>query len=112
MIHHAPDRYGKFTYPALGSNPGAGPAPTPGSFANQPDLGGPLSFSSPDTPGMPAPSDKTAWDFLPDGWQTWEADKPRAEDQRDGFEPITQLESPGSASSRRRCSASPSASRT
>ncbi len=25
-------------------------------------------FASPDTPGMPAPSDKTAWDFLPDGW--------------------------------------------
>ncbi|MCC5822222.1 MAG: phosphomethylpyrimidine synthase [Planctomycetes bacterium] len=25
-------------------------------------------FSSPDTPGMPAPSDKTAWDFLPDDW--------------------------------------------
>ncbi|MCI0548249.1 MAG: phosphomethylpyrimidine synthase ThiC, partial [Candidatus Rokubacteria bacterium] len=25
-------------------------------------------FSSPDTPGMPEPSDKTAWDFLPEGW--------------------------------------------
>ncbi|MCC6229934.1 MAG: phosphomethylpyrimidine synthase ThiC, partial [Phycisphaerales bacterium] len=25
-------------------------------------------FSSPDAPGMPAPSAKTAWDFLPDGW--------------------------------------------
>jgi len=25
-------------------------------------------FSSPDTPGMPAPSEKTAWDFLPEGW--------------------------------------------
>jgi len=24
-----------------------------------------LAFSSPDTPGMPAPSEKTAWDFLP-----------------------------------------------
>src|SRR5690606_5691380 len=23
---------------------------------------------SPDTPGMPPPSDKTAWDFMPDGW--------------------------------------------
>ena len=41
---------------------------TPGSFANAPDLGGPLMFSSPDAPGMPAPSDKTAWDFLPEGW--------------------------------------------
>ncbi|CAE7262675.1 thiC [Symbiodinium necroappetens] len=26
-------------------------------------------FSSPDTPGMPEPSDKTAWDFLPEGWE-------------------------------------------
>ncbi len=42
---------------------------TPGSFARAPDVGGPLSFSSPDTPVMPAPSDKTAWDFLPDGWR-------------------------------------------
>ena len=38
---------------------------TPGSFAGAPDVGGPLAFSSPDTPGMPAPSDKTAWDFNP-----------------------------------------------
>ncbi len=43
---------------------------TPGSFARRADIGGPLAFSSPDTPGMPAPSDKTAWDFLPDGWST------------------------------------------
>jgi len=42
---------------------------TPGSFANAPDVGGPLAFSSPDTPGMPAPSDRTAWDFLPDDWR-------------------------------------------
>jgi len=41
----------------------------PGSFANAPNLGGALTFSSPDTPGMPQPSDKTAWDFLPPGWQ-------------------------------------------
>jgi len=41
---------------------------SPGSFALKPDIGGPLMFASPDTPGMPAPSDKTAWDFLPDGW--------------------------------------------
>lgn len=42
---------------------------TPGSFALAPDVGGPRMFASPDTPGMPAPSDKTAWDFLPDGWR-------------------------------------------
>ena len=38
---------------------------TPGSFALAADIGGPLMFSSPDTPGMPAPSSKTAWDFNP-----------------------------------------------
>jgi len=43
---------------------------TPGSFALKADIGGPLMFASPDTPGMPAPSDKTAWDFLPEGWTT------------------------------------------
>jgi phosphomethylpyrimidine synthase len=62
----------------------------PGSFANRADLGGPLAFSSPDTPGMPAPSDKTAWDFLPPGWSrdpgTGFARAP------EGFRPITQLE--------------------
>ncbi|HEX2838858.1 MAG TPA: phosphomethylpyrimidine synthase [Phycisphaerales bacterium] len=41
---------------------------TPGSFALSHDVGGPLMFASPDTPGMPAPSAKTAWDFLPEGW--------------------------------------------
>src|SRR5882724_5010404 len=60
----------------------------PGSFANSAAIGGPLSFSSPDTPGMPAPSDKTAWDFLPPGW--------KVEEQRaitpEGFSPVTQLE--------------------
>lgn len=60
----------------------------PGSFALAANIGGPLTFSSPDTPGMPKPSDRTAWDFLPLGWK------------RDGlfaaapagFEPRTQLE--------------------
>jgi phosphomethylpyrimidine synthase len=41
---------------------------TPGSFALAPDIGGPRMFASPDTPGMPGPSEKTAWDFLPEGW--------------------------------------------
>jgi phosphomethylpyrimidine synthase len=61
---------------------------TPGSFANAADIGGPLAFSSPDTPGMPAPSGKTAWDFMPDDWELvngeWKAPA--------GFEPVTQLE--------------------
>ncbi len=62
---------------------------SPGSFANAPDVGGPLAFSSPDTPGMPAPSAKTAWDFLPEGWT-------RGGDgfaiAPEGFVPVTQLE--------------------
>ncbi|HJN80183.1 MAG TPA: phosphomethylpyrimidine synthase ThiC, partial [Phycisphaerales bacterium] len=41
---------------------------TPGSFSLAADVGGPLMYSSPDTPGMPPPSGKTAWDFLPDDW--------------------------------------------
>ena len=50
-------------------NPGTDiDAPTPGSFAHKPDIGGPYTFSSPDTPGMPKPSSKTAWDFLPSDW--------------------------------------------
>ena len=61
---------------------------TPGSFANAPDIGGPRTFSSPDTPGMPQPSDKTAWDFMPEDWRfeggRWQ---PPA-----GFVPLTQLE--------------------
>ncbi|HVR19347.1 MAG TPA: phosphomethylpyrimidine synthase ThiC, partial [Polyangiaceae bacterium] len=60
----------------------------PGSFARRADVGGPYAYSSPDTPGMPAPSDKTAWDFLPVGFR------------RDGVtvlapaghSPVTQLE--------------------
>ncbi|HYQ28770.1 MAG TPA: phosphomethylpyrimidine synthase ThiC, partial [Polyangiaceae bacterium] len=62
----------------------------PGSFANAPNLGGALTFSSPDTPGMPQPSGKTAWDFLPPGWQR-ESGRERAIAPA-GFIPITQLE--------------------
>lgn len=62
----------------------------PGSFANAPNLGGAFTFSSPDTPGMPQPSDKTAWDFMPPGWQRApEGDRAVAPE---GFTPITQLE--------------------
>ncbi len=74
---------------------------TPGSFARAPRLApgrsGALTYSSPDTPGMPQPSDKTAWDFMPSDWvrkpgfetnyecaEAWQAPE--------GFEPSTQLE--------------------
>jgi len=79
-----------FNIPLRGAhNPSSeGAGTTPGSFANAPDIGGPRSFSSPDTPGMPQPSDKTAWDFMPEDW--------RFEDGHwtppSGFVPMTQLE--------------------
>jgi phosphomethylpyrimidine synthase len=74
---------------------------TPGSFARAPRIAagrsGALTYSSPDTPNMPAPSEKTAWDFMPDDWTclagfennfehaaAWQAPA--------DFEPITQLE--------------------
>ena len=38
---------------------------TSASFALKSDIGGPTTFSSPDTHGMPDPSVKTAWDFHP-----------------------------------------------
>src|SRR5882757_7824605 len=63
--------------PPLGLNPStAAQGTTPGSFATrpaiEPGVAGAKTFASPDTPGMPAPSDKTAWDFLPDDWMTIE----------------------------------------
>ena len=80
-----------FQLPPLGQNPSTrAEGTTPGSFANTPQIGGPRTFSSPDTPGMPQPSEKTAWDFLPHGWRreaaTGFAVAPA------GFEPSTQLE--------------------
>jgi phosphomethylpyrimidine synthase len=64
---HTPSRFRAPTHGAR--NPGTTPnVTTPGSFALAPDVGGPLMFASPDTPGMPPPSTKTAWDFLPEGW--------------------------------------------
>ena len=38
---------------------------SPGSFALEAHVGGATTYSSPDTPGMPAPSTKTAYDFNP-----------------------------------------------
>ncbi|MGC4032530.1 MAG: phosphomethylpyrimidine synthase [Tepidisphaeraceae bacterium] len=111
--------------PTIGGSPAtlAGTT-TPGSFANRPQIfpdgRGALTYSSPDTPGMPAASTKTAWDFLPEGWKVkrvadgtpWDTYNPAAcfigshpsvtfETANGemwevgypvGFEPITQLE--------------------
>jgi len=67
MTRDTADR--SYTLPPLGNNPSTEAQGTsPGAFANPPAIGTPLTFSSPDTPGMPPPSDKTAWDFLPRGW--------------------------------------------
>jgi len=80
----------RFELPPLGANPSTGAQGTnPGSFARRPAIGTPFAFCSPDTPGMPAPSDKTAWDFMPEDWA-------RGPDGRwqppEGFTPVTQLE--------------------
>ncbi len=97
----------RFGLPLLGNNPSTERAgTTPGSFANPPEIGGPRAFSSPDTPGMPAPSDKTAWDFMPPDWRKLPGDERCAEPAApelsppgaytfappEGFVPITQLE--------------------
>lgn len=101
-----------YTLPPVGVDPGTEPtATTPGSFANRPKIapgpGGAKTFSSPDTPGMPAPSTKTAWDFMPADWTLVnEADRDSHPDFEEalghhqpcawrapaGFEASTQLE--------------------
>ena len=93
----------QYTLPELGGNPSSSAAGTsPGSFAQPsriaPGAAGRYTFTSPDTPGMPEPSGKTAWDFMPLDWklrsgcesnyETHTAWVPPAE-----FEPVTQLES-------------------
>ncbi len=103
---HNDDRWGNYQLPPVGANPGSEPAATtPGSFANPPRIGSPWAFSSPDTPHMPRPSDKTAWDFLPHGWsiETVDStdlgclghnhgDQPIRAIAPPEFKPITQLE--------------------
>jgi phosphomethylpyrimidine synthase len=91
-----------YSLPPIGNNPSStGQGTTPGSFANPPLLAagakGAWTFSSPDAPGMPPPSAKTAWDFMPRDWtrkpgradnyETAEAWEPPP-----GFQPVTQLD--------------------
>jgi len=92
-----------YSLPPLGNNPSSQAQGTsPGSFSPLPKIAsgraGRWTFASADTPGMPVPSDKTAWDFMPLDWVL----KPGFEDNYEqaaaweaptGFQPITQLES-------------------
>lgn len=85
-----------------GHNPSSTDAgTTPGSFAKAPCIlpgrEGAYTFASPDTPGMPHPSAKTAWDFMPEDWSL----KPGFEESYEqaaawepplDFQPVTQLE--------------------
>jgi phosphomethylpyrimidine synthase len=78
-----------YELPERGGDPsGRGVGTTPGSFARPAQIGGPLAFSSPDAPGMPPPSEKTAWDFMPPDWRQVDGRWTPPE----GFEPVTQLE--------------------
>src|SRR2546421_217473 len=53
-----------YALPPIGDNPSTDrQGTTPGSFANRGRVGTPWAFSSPDTPGMPQPSELTAMDF-------------------------------------------------
>jgi phosphomethylpyrimidine synthase len=75
--------------PPVGGNPSSlSQGTSPGSFAMRPRVGTPVPFGSPDAPGMPAPSERTAWDFMPPDWRQvggrWLPP--------DGFQPVTQLE--------------------
>ena len=86
--------------PPVGGDPGtSGETTTPGSFARSaslaPGVAGAYTFASPDTPGMPPASEKTAWDFMPENWRCVD---PAARESSCGWEPpadfvpVTQLE--------------------
>ena len=114
MITHATSDSVSLEYqiPATGGNPSSQRGGTnPGSFANPrtlaPDHSGARTYSSPDTPGMPEPSVRTAWDFMPIDWQyvgpsdratrtaDWPYDpytNPRHWKAPAGFKAVTQLE--------------------
>ena len=92
-----------YVLPPIGSNPSTNAEGTsPGSFALPAKLApgpeGALTYTSPDTPGMPPASDKTAWDFMPEGWTIragFEQNYHCAEawNVPEDFDAITQLES-------------------
>jgi phosphomethylpyrimidine synthase len=91
-----------FSLPPLGGNASSTSAGTsPASFAAPSRIAagaaGRFTFTSPDTPGMPAPSTKTAWDFMPADWVRrpgFEANYESAAAWQPpaGFTAVTQLE--------------------
>ena len=91
-----------YELPPLGENPSSSAdGTTPGSFALSPRIAaghaGAWTFSSPDTPGMPLPSNQTAWDFMPADWTLREGfdgkhESAEAWEPPPEFTPITQLE--------------------
>lgn len=87
-----------YPLPSRGNNPSTERQGTnPGSFAQPESIGSPTPFRSPDTPGMPEPSDKTAWDFMPKEWTFTGKNKEDREDpdcwrSPKDFQPVTQLE--------------------
>ncbi len=91
-----------YELPEIGGTPGSDSnVTTPGSFARTPQIAagkaGALTYSSPDTPGMPPVSEKTAWDFMPAGWTLksgFEGDSERAAAWQPPacFKAVTQLE--------------------
>ena len=102
QIPGSSDKESGYRLPPLGQNPSSSTqGTTPGSFALKPQIApgraGVLTFASPDTPGMPAPSEKTAWDFMPADWALkagFENDYEHADAWQppEGFTGITQLE--------------------
>ncbi len=92
----------QYDLPPVGINPSTNALGTnPGSFALPPKLApgpeGALTYASPDTPGMPPASEKTAWDFMPDDWSQVPGHEQNhhcadAWQPPENFEPITQLE--------------------
>jgi phosphomethylpyrimidine synthase len=100
MITSQTDR--PYQLPPVGQNPSSNnEGTTPGSFAQKarirPGRSGALTFSSPDTPGMPEVSEKTAWDFMPPDWQLragFEGDHEQAAAWQSpaDFVPLTQLD--------------------
>jgi phosphomethylpyrimidine synthase len=91
-----------FSLPPLGGNASSTSAGTsPASFAAPgriaAGVAGRFTFSSPDTPGMPQPSLKTAWDFMPSDWVRRPGFESNYESHEawippTGFSPVTQLE--------------------